>query len=1127
MIKNYLIISLLCSFLGFSQFNPSAPWMANKNTPRNGQFTVDEQVEAFNQYWSKRDKNARGSGYKPFMRWEYHWRNYTNEQGFIISSDEFWNAWRQKNQAKTNRNVVMSLPVSNWEPIGPFTHTNTGSWSSGQGRVNIVHVDPSNANTVYLGAPAGGIWKSTNNGSTWAPLTDQLPQIGVSGIAVDYSNSNVIYISTGDKDAGDSYSVGVYKSTDGGLTWNPTGTMGASNPSRAGDILIHPTNNQILWCATNNGIYRTTNAGLSWSRVQLGNFSQGNIRLKPGDPSTVYAVSNNVFYRSTNTGLSFTEVLTGLPATSGRLVMDVTPANANYIYVLSATTDDDFQGIYRSIDGGMTFTERNTTTNVFESSQAWFDLALAVSSTNAEEIYTGCLNVWKSTNGGTSATKINNWSNPSGPSYTHADIHYLGFYGNKLFCGSDGGIYVSENNGSNFTDLTEGVQISQFYKIAVSKQSSANMVGGLQDNGGHAYSGGQWKNYYGADGMDTAIDPTNPNLYYGFIQSGGGLYISNSAGNGISSSVNPPAGQTGNWVTPLVANSIGEIFSGFDYLYKLNGNAWEQLNFDPTGSGNIDYIEVDPTNNNIMYIANGTGLYKSIDRGISFTLVYIAHASITSVEVNNSNNEIVYLTTSGSTGRVLRSLDGGVSFTNITTGIPNIGKNIIVHQPRHTDNPLYLGTSLGVYYLDDSMSTWQPFEANLPNVSVEDLEVNVEDAKLIAATYGRGVWQTTIPVQLASDDIKLLRIKNPTTEINCGSTVTPIVEVKNNGLNTITTITVNYTIDGTPSSFVWNGSLASAVTTEINLPTTVLSRGVHTLDVTTVIVNDAYSDNNQGTTSFYINDAGTVGVVNPFTNASNALIVYNEGTSGAQWQRGTRTGGLTSSGNTVYATNLTGNYPDNIKTYLVSQCYNLSNVINPQISFAMKYDVELNWDIVYVEYSTNFGGSWTVLGEMGPTWYNSNRTPATTGTDCYNCPGAQWTGLNATLSTYTYPLNALNSETNIIFRIVFHSDQSVNDLGVNIDDFVINGTLSGQNFELQNIVLYPNPSNGIFNLVSGTNEITEIQVYDLTGKVIWSKKDFEVSNSEIQINLSSVSQGIYFVKISANNQSTVKRIIKE
>ncbi|MCD8518519.1 MAG: glycosyl hydrolase, partial [Flavobacterium sp.] len=434
----------------------------------------------------------------------------------------------------------MSLPTSNWEPIGPFTHTNTGSWSSGQGRVNIVHVDPSNPNTIYLGAPAGGIWKSTNNGTTWTPLTDELPQIGVSGIAVDYSNSNVIYIATGDKDAGDSYSVGVYKSTDGGLTWNATGALGIMNSNfRAGDILIHPTNNQILWCATSNGIYRTTNAGASWSRVQTGNFSQGNIRLKPGDPNTLFAVNYNAFFRSTNGGTSFTQVSTGLPSTSGRFVMDVTPANPNYIYILSAgvSPNYNFQGIYRSTDGGTTFTARNTTTNVLESSQAWFDLALAVSSTNAEEIYTGCLNVWKSTNGGTSLTKINSWSNPTGPSYTHADIHYLGFHGTKLFCGSDGGIYVSENNGSNFTDLTAGAQISQFYKIAVAKQTSANMVGGLQDNGGHAYSSGQWKNYYGADGMDTAINPTNQNQYYGFIQNGSSMYISNSAGNAISSSV--------------------------------------------------------------------------------------------------------------------------------------------------------------------------------------------------------------------------------------------------------------------------------------------------------------------------------------------------------------------------------------------------------------------------------------------------------------------------------------------------------------------------------------------------------------------------------------------------------------
>ena len=425
------------------------------------------------------------------------------------------------------------------------------------------------------------------------------------------------------------------------------------------------------------------------------------------------------------------------------------------------------------------------------------------------------------------------------------------------------------------------------------------------------------------------------------------------------------------------------------------------------------------------------------------------------------------------------------------------------------------------------MTSWQPFDANLPNVSVRDLEINLEDAKLIAATYGRGIWQTDIPVQLPTDDIKFLSIKSPAADIHCGSTVIPKVEVKNNGLNTISEITINYTIDSTPASLVWNGSLASSAITEINLPSTVLSRGGHTLNVTTLILNDTYSYNNQGSTSFYINDAGTVGVVNSFTNTSDELIVYNEGTNGAQWQRGIRTGDFSSSGNTVYTTNLSRNYPDNIKTYLVSQCYNLTNLINPQISFAMKYDVEPNWDIVYVEYSTNFGASWSILGEMSPNWYNSNRTSATSGTDCYNCPGAQWTGVNTVLSTYTYPLNTLNSEVNIIFRIVFHSDQSINSLGVIIDDFLIDGTLSGQNFELQNIVLYPNPSNGIFNLVTGENSISGIEVYDLTGKIVWAKKNFEISNSEIQLNLSSVSQGVYFIKISTNNQTIVKRIIKE
>lgn len=1130
MIKNYLIVSILCSFLGFSQFNSSAPWMANINKAKSEKVSIEEMVTAFNTYWLTRDKNAKGSGYKPFMRSEYYWRNFANESGYIQSSDDFWNAWRQKNQSKSNRTITnRSLPSSDWQPVGPFTHTNTGSWSSGQGRVNIVHVDPSNPSVIYLGAPAGGIWKSTNNGTNWTPLTDDLPQIGVSGIAVDYSDSNTIYIATGDKDAGDSYCVGVYKSTDGGLTWNPTGTMGGSNPSRAGDIIIHPTNNQILWCATSNGIYKTTNAGISWTQVQAGDFSQGNIRLKPGDPTKVYASSENSFFRSVDTGSTFTAVTVSTIATTSRIIIDVTPANSNLVYALSVNTSNTLNGIYKSTNEGVSFSRAFGTPDILESNQAWYDLALAVSPTNADEIYTGCLNVWKSTTGGSTFSKLNSWSNPTGPSYTHADIHYLGFHGNKLFAGTDGGIYVSENNGTNFTDLTAGVQISQFYKIAVAKQTSANMVGGLQDNGGHAYSGSQWKNYYGADGMDTAINPTNPNQYYGFIQNGNSLYISNSAGNAISSSVSSPGGANGNWVTPLIANNSGELFSGFAGLYKLTGSAWVQQNVDGLGTGNLDEIAVDPSNDDIMYVANGVKLYKSTNRGVNFTNVFNSvNGNITFIEVHSTDSNIVYLVTEGASGKVLKSTDGGVSFTDFSTGLPFIGKNCIVHQGRNTDNPLYVGTALGVYYRDDTMSSWSPFDTNLPNVSVTDLEINLEDAKLIAATYGRGVWQTNIPVQVPANDLKFVSIQNPGINISCGSSIMPQVEVKNNGTNSVSSVTVNYLIDTTPYNYVWNGLLAPSATTIIDLPTATLTRGVHSMNVTTTITNDAYPDNNSGLTQFYVNDAGSVGVTNPFTSASDALISYNEGGTTSQWVRGIRSGGaMDSAGNTVYTTNLLGNYPDLTKSYIVSQCYNLSNVVNPTISFDMKFDLEANWDVVYVEYSTNFGANWTVLGEQGPTWYNSNRTEATAGNDCYNCPGAQWTGTDTTLRTYTYPLNALNSQTNIIFRIVFHSDESANQLGVNIDNFVITGTLSNQNFELQNIVLYPNPSKGIFNIALGNIQPTAIDVYDLTGKIILSKKDIQISNVEASLNLSNAATGIYFVKITADNQSIVNRIIKE
>lgn len=1124
--KIIFLTFLLNAIVGFSQFNKNAPWIKTDSLALSGKADINEIVNSFDKYWKDKDYKKKGSGYKPFMRWEYHWRNKTDAQGFLITPAQMWTAFNQKNDRNSSRNGL-NAPVSNWQPIGPFANANANS-TRARGRVNTVFVDPVNPNTIYMGTPAGGIWKSLDAGTNWIPLSDHLPQIGVSGIAVDPNNTNTIYISTGDCDANDSYSIGVMKSVDGGNTWNTTGLSFATTDKSSGDIIINPNDSNMLWVATSDGIYKTSNAGTTWTLSQAGDFSQGRIRLKPGDPNTVFAVSKNRFYRSTNAGTTFSIVSPGLPLSSNRLLLDVTAANPNTLYILSTNTSSGMQGIYKSVNGGTNWTKTSGTNDYFDgSTQSWYDLAFAVSQTNELELYVGCLNIWKSTNGGISGTKINDW-NISNPVFTHADVHYLRFFGNKLYCGSDGGVYMSDNNGASFTDKTGEAQISQAYKIAVAKQTASKVVIGLQDNGGYSYDNNLWRGYHGGDGMDCAINPTNNNLYYGFLYYGQTLFISNNSGLATTSTVAGPTGQQGNWVTPMMMNKDGELYAGFTNLYRLSSTGWVQQNTgaSPFGGTNIDVIATDPSNANNIFVSNGANLFKSTNAGVSFALSFGAPTSITSINFHSNDSNIVYITTEGINGLAMKSTNAGTSFVTISQGIPNIGKNIIIHQGRNPNNPLYVGTSLGVYYRDDTMSQFEPFDTNLPNVSITDLDINLEDNKILAATYGRGVWIASIPVVSPASDIKIVAIQSPTSStVGCNGNIAPEILVKNNGLSAISNVAISYSINSANYTFNWSGNINAGETTSIMLPQANVQRGSYTLNVTSTIVNDAYADNNSAAKIFYVNEPGTVNTTNTFENATDELLEYNQGSATGLWTRGIRTGTVISSGTSnVYATTLTGNYPDKTKAYLVSKCYNLSQLVNPDISFKMAFDLEINWDVVYVEYSTNFGQSWQVLGTQGPNWYNSNRTPLTTGADCFNCPGAQWTGTDGIVKTYNYSLNSIGSEANVIFRIVFESDDAQVAQGVIIDDFLISGTLATQNFELNKIVISPNPSTGIFTIFSNNLNLDKIEVYDITGKIINTRTN--VNSTNTTLDLTNVSTGIYFVKIVSNNQSTVKRIIK-
>lgn len=1123
--KILCMLMLLGMTSAFSQLNFTAPWIKDAKIYVNGKIDFQTVVNAGNAYWSNRDKNAKGSGYKPFKRWEAYWQNFVDEAGLLPSAAELWATWNEKNKRPQLRTSTQSMTdQSNWISLGPTDFLNRPTSYLNLGRVNCITPHPSNDDIVYVGTPSGGIWKSVDGGLTYAPLSDELPQIGVSSIAIDYTNPNIIYIATGDDDAGDSYSVGIWKSTDAGATWNQTDLNPSNSPSRIYELEIHATDPNVLWAATNEGVYKTSNGGTNWTQTQSGAF-QG-VKQKPNDPTTIYAITNSQFFKSTDSGDSFSVSGFGLPSGSARLVMDVTPANEDLVYIVASTGSYGFEGVYKSTNNGGGFTKMDNTTDIYESNQAWYDLAMAVSDTNENELYVGVLNVWKTSDGGDTFTKLNNWYSRD-EAYTHADIHFLKFYNNELYVGSDGGFFKSTNQGTTFSDLTGDMAISQFYRVSVSKQNSNKIAGGTQDNGGFGYFN-TWNNYHGGDGMESVIDPNNDNLYYGFMQMGQNLFLNTNSGMSSSQGFSGPA--NGNWITPLSINKDSEVYAGYSSLYQFEDGTFTEIS--PNFGTNIDVLELDAINSDIMYVGTNQTLHKSTDRGLSFTSLGNFPNNITSIEVHNNDNSIVYVTTRGSNGKVYKSSNQGVSFEDITGSLPTVVKNIIKHQVDTPSNVLYLGTSLGVYRYDDNTNDWLPFEVNLPNTSVTDLSINIPDNQIVASTYGRGIWRSVMPTSsLAADDVKLVSIENPNESlVYCGD-ITPQLRVKNNGQNTITEIEISYAINNQASNTqTWNGTIESLDEALIDLPNMSLNFGTSTINASVTIANDFYETNNTGSISFNVNKTGIAQVVNTFETLADNLLVAAE-IGNLTWERGIPTGAqlnTTSSGEQVYATNLDGNYPDNTKTFLYTPCFDLTTIGDPILKFDMAYDIEFDWDLLYMQYSTDSGENWNLLGsDNDPNWYNSSRISGDGIADnCYNCVGGQWTGTNTTLQEYSYDLAALSTQTSIMFRFVFHTDGYVNEEGAVIDDLVIEGTaLNTTKYELEQIAVFPNPSNDIFNIRVQNIPNYTLTVRDITGKLLLEVLDINgVSN--YKLNLSEFATGMYLLDIESNNKRITKKLLK-
>lgn len=1077
--KILLFSTLFLCLHASAQYNSSSPWMQELIASKQGtsktaeptdlRFSIDEISEAFWEYWKDKDKDAKGSGFKPFLRWENYWKHMADANGMLPTSAEILAAYKRKMDGRFSKN-----PTANWTEVGPNAPGQLAGSLPGSGRINSFAVHPTDPTVIFAGAPAGGLWKSTDSGTTWNSLFNGFLQIGVSGIAIDNNNPDIMYIATGDDDARDSFSLGVYKSTDGGNTWAATGLSAENDNSfsqsaEMSGVIIDPSDSNVLWGSTNFGLYKSEDAGVTWDRKLNGNIKD--FELHPSNSDIAYAVTNNRYFR-TSDGENFTEISDFLPTSSGRLILAVSPASPAVVYLLSAATganNFEYQGLFRSNDTGLTFTETANTTNVLESSQAWFDLALTVNPDNANEVFVGCLNIWRSQNGGGSFTRLNRWF-VNDAAYTHADIHTLAYFGDRLYAGTDGGLFSSDDDGNTFTDRTGDMGISQFYRMSIGKNLASKIAVGSQDNAGFVYNNGSWSGYTGGDGMDYEVSPSNPDLIYGFVQFGSPLFITTNSGQSVTTVDSPDNGNiTGNWITPLAVSTTGEVYAGYDALYRLNGSSWEKISSNLSSTEpNLSDIEVSTTDPNVIYVARNDLMYRSTNGGVSFVFIDRFDAEISDMAIHSTDPNTVYVTTSRRVGTSDSGQPNDIGVLKVTIGssvdVEDLTRNLsidqgifsIVHQGKHSDNPIFVGTSLGVFRLDDTLTEWEDYFTNLPSVAVSDLDISLEkdNEVLVASTYGRGVWQTPIPVQIQQDDIAIVSLTPDTNFLDCAE-IMPTVTVQNNGLNDITQIDFTYSVNGgSDQNFQFNGTINPDGIETIQLPSLgQLDFGQTSLNIGVSIAGETQLDDNNASVTFNRNQFANGDQLFDFEAGNPTLLAFNETGGTPVWEQGAPTGtilGAAASGTQVWGTNLEGNYPDATKSFLVSGCYELANIVAPVLKFNMAYDLEQDFDVVYVEYSTDEGANWSLLGTTNsqPNWYVSDRTFASSGgTDCQNCPGGQWTGTDGTIREYAYDFVAnanagetdLTGEAKVVFRIVFHSDPLENNEGAIIDDLVVTG----------------------------------------------------------------------------------------
>lgn len=722
---------------------------------------VPEVVRAFELYWKDRVV-SRGSGWKPFKRWEYYQVMRMRPDGSRFSRAELWNAYQQVKKKTSIRSQAGS-----WQILGPVQQpANNGTGQpNGMGRINALAYDPTNPLRIWAGAASGGLWVTSDGGQSWTGLSDTLPTLGVSSLAVDPINPSIVYMGTGDRDHGDAPGVGVMKSYDGGFNWIMSNN-GMGNRV-VGALLIHPNNPAILLAATNAGIFRSVDSAATWTLTSsASNFKD--MVFHPTNPNIVYAASGGNFFRSVNNGQSWSPVSNGLPG-GNRGVIGVSPHTPDMVYFL-LTNQQTFKGMYRSLDAGLSFTMRSDSPNIMgysptgsdQSGQSWYNLAIAVDPDNANTVYAGGVNVWKSNDGGVNWQINSHWYGAGGIPAVHADCHYLGYAPNgRLYSGNDGGVHYTDNGGNTWTEISSGLAVSQIYKLGQSAKVRDQVMTGYQDNGSAIYLGTGWLTVAGGDGMECAVNYANPDRTYGTYYYGSLFRLyQNSYEGTIGENGSNGINESGAWVSPFILHKTdpNTLFLGMSSVWRsTNANApnpqsviWQNI-APNTGGSNMLALEQSSADPDLLYASKYNSSFFRCDNVNDASPVFINLTSqlphsglVKAIATHPTQPGTLWIIQDR---KVFRSDNRGTTWTDITGNLPDIPLNTLVYYRRAVDG-LYLGTDLGVFYRDYHTGDWMPFSNGLPyTAEITELEIwydtlNGSTDRIRASTYGRGLWES-------------------------------------------------------------------------------------------------------------------------------------------------------------------------------------------------------------------------------------------------------------------------------------------------------------------------------------------------------------------------------------------------